>query len=457
MNLNAFKFLAVLVLAAIAACVASFVVGCKSNPYAVTKLASPSEMPVTRAAYGGYTSPVGLAPSFSGAALPKLAALSISSADELWVISRGTDAPVHPPDENPGSGTLLARIKQKEIPMPLKHTEVHASVSGFVGSVEVSQQFYNPYSSKIEAVYVFPLPHNAAVNEFIMTIGDRKIRGIIRERKEAEQLYQEAKRHGYVASLLTEERPNVFTQSVANIEPGKEIDVNIKYVHTLEYADGWYEFVFPMVVGPRFNPPGSTNGIGPVARGKSGQSGQNTEVHHLGRGERTAHDIRLKLDVNPGVAIEEYTCKTHNIVSDQPSPEHLIVSLSPDDAVPNRDFVLRFRVAGDHIKSSFLTSRDERGNYFALMLYPPKGLEAVRRQPVELVFVLDCSGSMDGRPIRQAKAAVARGLRLLQPGDSFQLISFSMQASQLGSGPLEAAPENVHHAFQYLQSLNAEG
>src|SRR5207247_7169586 len=99
-------------------------------------------------------------------------------------------------------------------------TDVKASISGYIGSVEVVQQFLNPYSSKIEAVYVFPLPHNAAVNEFIMTIGDRRIRGIIRERKEAEEIYQAAKRQGYVASLLTEERPNVLTQSVANTEQG---------------------------------------------------------------------------------------------------------------------------------------------------------------------------------------------------------------------------------------------
>src|SRR6266481_8023869 len=138
-----------------------------------------------------------------------------------------------------------------------RHTRWNCDWSSDVCS---SDLFHNPYSSKIEAVYLFPLPHNAAVNDFIMTIGERCIRGIIRERQEAEEIYQEAKRQGYVASLLTEERPNIFTQSVANIEPGQEIDVNIKYLHTLSYVDGWYEFVFPMVVGPRFNPAGMTEG-----------------------------------------------------------------------------------------------------------------------------------------------------------------------------------------------------
>src|ERR1019366_4111646 len=215
--------------------------GCRMKPVSTTSL------PGARSA--------GLSPSPSfmgepGAPNSPLTALSAGS-EELWILARGGDGAVQPSEEAPGSGALMAKIEEKEVPMPLKHTDVHASVSGYIGAVEVTQQFLNPYSSKIEAVYVFPLPHNAAVNEFIMTIGERRIRGIIRERQEAEQIYQEAKRQGYVASLLTEERPNVFTQSVANIEPGKEIDVNIKYFHTLDYVDGWYEFVFPMVVGPR--------------------------------------------------------------------------------------------------------------------------------------------------------------------------------------------------------------
>src|SRR5262249_7725419 len=118
---------------------------------------------------------------------------------------------------------------------------------------------------------------------------------------------------------------------------GKQIDVNIKYFHTLEYADGWYEFVFPMVVGPRFNPPGMTNGIGEVPRGKSGQSGQNTEVHYLAPGERSGHDIALKLDIDAGTPIEEFRCKTHDVTPQQPSPEHLSISLNQNDSLPNRD------------------------------------------------------------------------------------------------------------------------
>ena len=379
------------------------------------------------------------------------------SREELWILARG-DKPIPERMEDAvGSGALMAKVEQKEIPMPLKHTDVRASISGYIGAVEVTQQFQNPYSSKIEAVYVFPLPHNAAVNEFIMTIGERRIRGIIRERKEAEEIYRQARRQGYVASLLTEERPNIFTQSVANIEPGKEIDVNIKYFQTLAYVDGWYEFVFPMVVGPRFNPAGTRTGIGAVPRGSAGVSGQPAEIHYLSPAESSGHGISLSVDVDAGVDIEGVQCQTHRVTREDASSSRFMVSLNPDDNLPNRDFVLRYRVAGDQIKSSLLTQRTEKGGYFSLMLVPPKDLTSLSRQPLELVFVVDCSGSMDGRPIEQAKAAVERGLRLLQPGDSFQLITFSMSASQFGRAPLEANPENIEHAIAYLRSLRGEG
>ncbi|MHC4302188.1 MAG: VIT domain-containing protein, partial [Planctomycetota bacterium] len=182
------------------------------------------------------------------------------TADEVWIIAKPETQVVAPDEDAPGSGAMLAKLaeEEKEIPLPLKHTDVQGQIIGYIATVEVTQQFHNPYDEKIEAVYVFPLPQNAAINEFIMTIGERRIRGIIRERKEAERIYRQARDQGYVASLLTQERPNIFTQKVANIEPGKEIDVNIKYFNTLAYVDGWYEFVFPMVVGPRFNPPGYT-------------------------------------------------------------------------------------------------------------------------------------------------------------------------------------------------------
>ena len=382
-----------------------------------------------------------------------------SPHEELWIIQRPEGPQPARGDDVPGCGTLMCKRpdEEKEVPLPLKHTDVNAGISGYIATVEVTQQYHNPYDSKIEAVYVFPLPQNAAVNEFIMTVGERRIRGIIRDREEAERIYDEAKRQGYVASLLTQERPNVFTQSVANIEPGEDIDINIKYFNTLAYADGWYEFVFPMVVGPRFNPRGQTEGIGAVARGRHGASGQPTEVQYLKPGERSGHDIAVSVDIDAGVAIEDIQSRSHVIAVNHMSPGRAAVKLSPLDTLPNKDFVLRYKVAGETVKSALLTHEDERGGYFTLMIYPPADLNDLPRTATEMIFVLDCSGSMSGRPIAQAKAAVERALYHMQPDDTFQIIRFSNNASQLGPAPLSATAGNIRKGLNYLQSLSGGG
>jgi Ca-activated chloride channel family protein len=389
-----------------------------------------------------------------------------SLAEELWVIQK-PEASLLPDQASaepvPGSGALVTSIPGKGpfVPIPLKHTDVNAAVTGYVATVDVVQQFHNPYEGKIEAVYVFPLPHNAAVNEFLMTVGDRRIRGIIRERKEAEQIYQQAKSQGYVASLMTQERPNVFTQSVANIEPGKQIDVHVRYFHTLAYNDGWFEFVFPMVVGPRFNPPGSTEGVGAVGRGSRGVSKQKSEVQYLRPGERSGHDVALTVNLNAGVPVETIESRTHKVSVARRDPARAEVTLDAADRIPNRDFVLRWMPAGDGIKSTLLVQRSDRegepGGYFSLMLLPPDDLKRLPRSPLEMVFTLDVSGSMSGRPIEQARDAVRYALRNLGPDDTFQVIRFAGHADLMSPGPVPATPDNVRRAMQYLDTTSAGG
>jgi Ca-activated chloride channel family protein len=379
--------------------------------------------------------------------------------EELWVIARGLTAPAQPAEERPGCGALMAKLPdaEREVPVPLKHTSVVGNIDGYIATVDVTQQFHNPYASKIEAVYVFPLPENAAVNEFVMTVGDRKIRGIIREREQAEKIYNEARSQGHVASLLTEERPNIFTQKVANIEPGKQIDINIRYFNTLRYDDGAYEFVFPMVVGPRYNPPATTDGIGAVARGANGASGQSTEVPYLTPNERSGHDVSLSLNIKAGVDIEDVRCVNHSVDVKTSSESERQITLSPGDSIPNKDFVLQYKVAGDKIKTAMMTHKDDHGQYFTMMLYPPAELTQVQRSPMEMVFVLDCSGSMNGRPLEQARAAVSHALLTLTPRDTFQIINFNSTSSQLGTAPVIATPENIQRGLTYLASLDGSG
>jgi Ca-activated chloride channel family protein len=365
---------------------------------------------------------------------------------DIIIVAEKPGAQEPPPIEQPRGGLLTARLQDKVIPLPLKHTDVKAELTLFVGAVTVTQKYHNPYGGKIEAVYAFPLPDDAGVRDFIMQIGERRIRGIVRERKEAERIYLEARRQGYVASLLTQDRPNIFTQAVANIEPGKEIDVQITYFHTLRYQEGTFEFVFPMVVGPRYNPAGFQDGVGAVSAGARGRSGQATEIEYLPPGEISAADIALEVNVDGGL---DFKSPTHAIRVDGSK-----VSLSPNDRIPNRDFVLRYRLAN---RALLATHKDASGGYFALMIQPPEKLADVPRTPREMIFVVDCSGSMSGRPLDVAKRALAKCLKRLEPDDTFQILVFSDHVSAMGPAPVAATPENVRRGLRYAESLSAGG
>ena len=362
----------------------------------------------------------------------------------------------------PGCGGLVADRPEGggRVVVPLEHTDVSCEVRGNVATVEVLQKFRNPYDGKIEAVYVFPLPHDAAVHGFLMVIGERRIRGIVAEREEAERIYRQARAMGHVASLLSQERPNVFTQKVANIEPGAAIDIQIEYFHTLPLVDGWFELHYPMVVGPRFNPPGTRAagaGIAAVSTDAWRTSGQATEVPYLRPDERSGHDIALSVDLDAGAELEGLACNSHRIEVERGEAGQTLVRLAPDDRLPNKDFVLRYRVAGERTKAAFLSQRDETGGYFTLVLHPPRDLASVTRQAMELVFVIDCSGSMDGEPMELACAAVRRGLDLLRPQDSFQIIPFSERAGKLASSPIQASPRNLRRGHDFVDRLRANG
>ena len=396
---------------------------------------------------------------------PHRALRPVDPGEELWIIA--TAPRIDPPTgtdevDYPGSGALVVKPAEGEdkgtVPLPLKHTDVSAAVTGYVGTVDVTQQFENPFDEKIEAVYMFPLPEKAAVSEFVMTIGERRIRGILREKEEAEAIYREARSQGYQASLLTQHRPNIFEQKVANIEPGKRIDVNIRYFHSLAYRDGWYTFVLPTVVGPRYNPPGSKDPVHPLPRAHVQPVSTGTGLRYLRPEERSGHDIGITVKLDAGVGIEAIE-SSHRIDRTRTSPGAATIRLADQATIPNRDFVLKFKVAGGRVKTNLLTYVDRKKGqgYFTMVLYPPEHLDAAPRHPMEMVFVLDCSGSMHGEPIAQAKAAILAALDLLKPGDTFQVIRFSNNASQLGPEPVPATPENVARAKRYVRQLEGSG
>ncbi len=394
--------------------------------------------------------------------------------EELWIISAPESAAVpnveHQPVQAPagsldlskeeiGAGALVVDRGGQFVPVPLEHTRAHANIFNGIASVDVLQRYANPYSIKIEAVYVFPLPQHSAVTGFVMTVGERKIRAVVRERREAEEIYASARAQGYNAALLTQERPNVFTQRVANIEPGTAIDIDITYFHTLPVRDGAYEFVFPMTVGPRYNPAGTTDPITATTHDLPPAPDAATTTY-LRPGERSGHDVALTLDIHtPGSTTSPYS-PTHEIVVQQSSadPSTTRIELAGGPTIANRDFVLRFRNELDALVPALATHIEDGQGYFALTLSPPadRRINPIK-QPVEIIFVVDTSGSMNGRPLAQAKEAIMETLERLGPEDGFQIIRFANDASPLGDRVLDATEYNRREAIERLKSLEAAG
>ncbi|HEY2963350.1 MAG TPA: VIT domain-containing protein [Pyrinomonadaceae bacterium] len=326
---------------------------------------------------------------------------------------------------------------------PLKHTEVKADISGFLSRVTVTQEFTNPFPDKIEAVYTFPLPQAAAVDDMTMLIGDRIVKGKIMRREEAQATYAAAKQMGKVASLLDQERPNIFTQAVANIMPGQEIRITISYVETLQYEDGVYEWSFPMVVGERYIPdsvqPDDSSRIIPP------------------RASRAGHDLSLEINLNAGVPIQSLNSETHETEIERTGDNAAVVRLKDRATIPNKDFVLKYQVAGNVIDDALLAHRTDRGGFFTLILQPPQRVSAADVMPKELVFVLDSSGSMSGFPFEKARETLLLALDNLYPHDTFNVITFAGETRILFSDPVPATPENIRKAKKLLSRVGADG
>ncbi|HXI26358.1 MAG TPA: VIT and VWA domain-containing protein [Pyrinomonadaceae bacterium] len=342
---------------------------------------------------------------------------------------------------------------------PLKHTDVKAQISGFLSRVTVTQEFENPFKEKIEAVYTFPLPQNAAVDDMTMVVGDRTVRGKILRREEAQAVYEAAKNNGQTASLLAQERPNIFTQSVANILPGEQIKITISYVETLKYENGSYEFVFPMVVGPRYVPGNST---GAQSTGFAPDTDRVPDASRITpqpapAGMRAGHDISIDVMLDAGVPLDGLNSKTHEVVIERPDDRRARVALKDQATIPNKDFILRYDVAGKQISDALLTHSTGHSGFFTLILQPPERVTAEDVTPKELVFVLDTSGSMSGFPIEKAKETMKLALDNLYPYDTFNLITFSGDEHILFPEPVPATKENLAKAQAFLETRQGGG
>jgi len=385
--------------------------------------------------------------------------LAVAFLSHAWSQDSAEVTPTEEPQVTQGALRAVNEDGEVILEFPLKHTSVYAQISGFLAQVEVKQHFHNPHNEKIEAVYVFPLPENSAVNEMIMVVGTRNIYGEIHKRIEARQIYEQARAAGKRTALLEQERPNIFTQSVANIQPGEEIVITIRYVQALKYDRGVYRYVFPMVVGPRFIPgaPTGKKGTGWAEDTNTVPDASRITPPVLKPGRRSGHDISLTVKLDAGLSIEDLHSKSHDIELTDEDVGKATVSIMTQDTIPNKDFILEYRVAEDKPRSAYLTHFSQQGGYLLLMIQP--SLESVTQnlEPKEIFFVVDCSGSMSGYPIQKVKEAMYHCIQGISPDDTFQIIRFSSNASAFSPKPVTATRLHKDEALDYIQALYGSG
>jgi len=374
-------------------------------------------------------------------------------------------------DDLPGAGLLKVPGGGPNARFPLEHTHVRAEVSGWLATTRVTQTFGNPFQKAVEAVYVFPLPTSAAVNDFVMEIQGRRIVGVVRPRAEARRMYRAARDRGQTASLLTQERPNVFTQSVANIEAGGRVNVRITYFHELKFENGNHDYVFPMVVESRYMPGtplarSNTPAGDSAIRGGGGTAADTDQVPDASRisppvlppDMRSGHDVSIRVDIHAGVPLHGLQSPTHDVTVLNRSTCDAAVELAPHDTIPNRDFVLRWTVSGPETRAGLLAHRTPgRGGFFTAFLVPMLDPSDADVSPREVTFVLDTSGSMRGLPIELSKRVVRRTLRGLRPYDRFNIIRFSGDSGMLSPTPLENTPGHLKQGLDFLDGLHGSG
>lgn len=365
------------------------------------------------------------------------------------------------------SGLYVEFPGQQPATFPLEHTDVQAQVAGNVARVEVRQVFANPFTTPIEATYIFPLPDEAAVDDMVIQIGDRTLQGQIQKREVAQQIYEQAKQRGQTAGLLEQERPNIFTQSVANILPGERIEVVIRYSDRLAYKTGDYEFVFPMVVGPRYIPGLTLEGelrnhgsaIAPMMPNQDTEDvpdGSRLNAPILPPSVRSRHDINVTVEIVGGVLPNRVRSTSHRIATQQQG-DRLQITLAVGDTIPNKDLILRYAIAGEATQTQVLTQVDERGGHFSMFLIPAIAYQHQQYVPKDMVFLIDTSGSQMGAPLQKCQELMRRFIRGLHPQDTFNIMDFADATQQLSTVPLTNTPANRQDALNYIDRLHAGG
>lgn len=333
--------------------------------------------------------------------------------------------------------------------LPLQSTSAEVNIAGVIADVQVTQVYKNEGQNPLEAIYVFPASTRAAVYGMEMKIGDRTITAEIQEKNQARQTYETAKSEGKRTSLLEQSRPNVFQMNVANIMPGDEIEVILKYTELIRPTEGIYEFVYPTVVGPRYT--------GEVTN-KSAANNQFMNTPYLKSGELLPYEFDINVYLAAGMTLQDVDCPSHQVGIGYNDMSTAEINLLPEEKNGgNRDFILQYRLAGGQIDEGLLLYEHGDENYFMLTVQPPHKPNKKDIPAREYVFIVDVSGSMNGFPLDVSKKLMRNLITGLRPTDQFNVLLFASTSAVLSEQSLSASPENLDRALNFIGQQNGGG
>jgi len=348
-------------------------------------------------------------------------------------------------------------VESKEVGVdsfPLKSTDVTTKIEGVIADTYVVQTYANQGTQPINASYIFPASTKVTIHGMQMQVGDQIVTATIKEKEEAKEEFETAKSEGKSASMLSEQRPNVFTMDVANIMPGDEVRIELHYTELITPSEGVYQYVYPTVVGPRY--------VGPILD-DTGNREEWTGMPYLSEGSTPSDDYNINVTVSSGVPITALSSSSHDIDIgwEENTTAHVSLADSSDYA-GNRDFILDYKLTGEQINTGLITSLNTNGqngeeNVFMLMIQPPERYEVEDIPPREYIFVLDVSGSMSGFPLDTAKELINNLVSGLRETDTFNLILFSGDYKQMADNSVPATKENIDKALRLIKEQKGAG
>ncbi|WP_170464677.1 VIT and vWA domain-containing protein [Ruegeria arenilitoris] len=372
------------------------------------------------------------------------------------------------------AGRVVGSTTAGPVDMPLLKSDLKVDIQGDMATVQVRQVFANPSDLPMSAEYLFPLNQNAAVYAMEMQVGEEVVAAQIQRKAEAEQTFKYAEQEGKAAALLTQHRPNMFTQNIANLMPGRPISVTLNYVQPVPKIDGAYELVLPLVVGPRYQGTAEQSDPGDPVLAEFAADDAQHETTQAGSwlvsglpeyppvSGLTIPDmidperVSLDLSLEAAVPISSLTSATHklNVTENDGSIE---AGLAAGRVIDNRDIILRYELGAEDTTAGILSHYDDRGGFVSLMIEPPELPEADQIAARELVFVLDTSGSMGGAPLDASKQFMKAALQGLRPEDYFRVIRFSSEASEFATEAVPATRRNIAAGQRFVRNLSARG